>query len=160
MLAAVRRAGRAWSRAAMLATCSHSIGSRGSRRRSAAPPAYADQRQNAVLLEHKLCINKRKRDHLVVLTDCCTAARQESYDWFKQYSEFRHLVLPHLKPSDRILVLGCGNSTMTADLWRDGFHDITSIDLSQVSPCADRVATLSRMTVRICYSVAQSTFGG
>lgn len=60
--------------------------------------------------------------------------QEEQYDWFKGFQDFRSLLLPHLKPTDRILVLGCGNSTMTADLWREGFHNITSIDLSEVSP--------------------------
>ena len=57
---------------------------------------------------------------------------EEAYDWFKGYSTFKHLLLPHLQLTDRILVLGCGNSSMTADLWNDGFKDITSIDLSEV----------------------------
>ena len=56
--------------------------------------------------------------------------QEEQYDWFKGYKEFRHLVAPHLDPSSRILVLGCGNSSLTFDLCRDGFTCITSIDLS------------------------------
>ncbi len=75
--------------------------------------------------------------------------QEEQYDWFKGYKEFRHLVAPHLDPSSRILVLGCGNSSLTFDLCRDGFTCITSIDLSpsviekmrqrataEVRPCA------------------------
>ena len=61
---------------------------------------------------------------------------EEAYDWFKGYSSFKHLLLPQLKTTDRILVLGCGNSNMTADLWNDGFKDITSIDLSKVTSAA------------------------
>ena len=57
---------------------------------------------------------------------------EEKYDWFKDYSTFKHLLQPHLKASDKILILGCGNSTMSADLWRDGYKDVTSIDLSEV----------------------------
>ena len=48
------------------------------------------------------------------------------------YGEFRHLLVPHLKPTDRILVLGCGNSALSMDLYRDGFKDVTSVDLSPV----------------------------
>ena len=58
---------------------------------------------------------------------------EHAYEWFKGYGEFRHLLLPHLKPTDRILVLGCGNSSLTADLWADGFQSITSIDISEAS---------------------------
>lgn len=63
---------------------------------------------------------------------CVVPQKEDHYDWFKTLSEFRHLLLPHLKQSDKILILGCGNSTMTFDLWNEGFRDITSIDLSEV----------------------------
>jgi len=58
--------------------------------------------------------------------------KEEQYDWFKDLSQFRHLLLPQLKRTDRILVLGCGNSSMTMALWREGFQNICSIDLSEV----------------------------
>ncbi|BDA44495.1 EEF1A lysine methyltransferase 4 [Coccomyxa sp. Obi] len=56
--------------------------------------------------------------------------KEEEYDWFKGYKEFAHLVTPHLQPSSKILILGCGNSSLTADLFSDGFQRITSVDLS------------------------------
>lgn len=59
-------------------------------------------------------------------------AHEEQYDWLKGYKDCRHLCVPHLKTSDRILILGCGNSTLTQDLYNDGFHNLTSIDLSEV----------------------------
>ena len=34
------------------------------------------------------------------------------------------------QPTDRILVVGCGNSPFTAALYDDGFKDVTSIDFS------------------------------
>lgn len=57
---------------------------------------------------------------------------EQQYDWLKGYAHFRHLCLPHLKPSDKILILGCGNSSLTQDLYSDGFHHLTSVDLSPV----------------------------
>lgn len=45
-------------------------------------------------------------------------SKEASYEWFKGYPEFRHLLLPFLKPTDAILVLGCGNSSLTEDLSR------------------------------------------
>ena len=48
------------------------------------------------------------------------------------YGEFRHLVIPHLLPHHRILVLGCGNSSLSVELWGDGFKHVTSVDLSPV----------------------------
>lgn len=56
--------------------------------------------------------------------------QEEEYEWFKGYREFAHLVTPHLQPSSKILILGCGNSSLTADLFSDGFQGITSVDLS------------------------------
>jgi len=48
------------------------------------------------------------------------------------YEQFRHLLLPHLRPSDRVLILGCGNSALAFDLCRDGIRDMTSLDISPV----------------------------
>ena len=65
------------------------------------------------------------------MSDLCISFLQEDeYEWFKAFAEFRHLLLPHLKPGDKILILGCGNSLLPMDLWREGFRDITSVDLS------------------------------
>ena len=56
--------------------------------------------------------------------------QEEQYEWFKGYKEFSHLITPHLQPTSKILVLGCGNSSLTADLYSGGFHCLTSVDLS------------------------------
>ena len=58
--------------------------------------------------------------------------REKEYEWFKSYAEFRHLISPYLRPKDRILILGCGNSSMSADLYREGFCCQTNIDISPV----------------------------
>jgi SAM-dependent methyltransferase len=50
----------------------------------------------------------------------------------QDYSEFRHLVAPELRPADRILELGCGNSGLGSALAADGFQHVTCTDLSQV----------------------------
>lgn len=55
---------------------------------------------------------------------------EEQYDWLCTYSSLRSHLIPFLKPSDRILVVGCGNSTFSADLYDDGFRNITNIDYS------------------------------
>ena len=31
-----------------------------------------------------------------------------------------------------ILILGCGNADFSADLYDDGYHDITNVDISDV----------------------------
>ena len=47
----------------------------------------------------------------------------------QEYSEFRHLVEPHLRPGARILELGCGNSSLGASLAAAGF-DVTCTDMA------------------------------
>ena len=56
--------------------------------------------------------------------------KEESYDWLCDYAQFRHLLLPLLKPDSRILILGCGNSPFGPSLYQDGYHNITNIDFS------------------------------
>jgi len=57
----------------------------------------------------------------------------ESFDWFKSYSdlaELLHALIPN--KSSRILMLGCGNSTLSEDMWDDGYRNITNVDYSAV----------------------------
>ena len=90
--------------------------------------------------------------------------QEEQYEWFKGYKEFSHLITPHLQPTSKILVLGCGNSSLTADLYSGGFHCLTSVDLSPaviqrmqhrainkvpLIPCLDILAMLSRQSSTI-----------
>jgi len=59
--------------------------------------------------------------------------KEEKYEWFKDYSHFRHIIQPHLTPNSSVLELGCGNSQMCDGLYNDGTTDITCIDLSHVA---------------------------
>lgn len=60
-------------------------------------------------------------------------SNEEHYEWLKDYSQFRHLVQPHLNPSFSVLELGCGNSQLSEELYKDGIAKITCIDLSAVA---------------------------
>ncbi len=57
---------------------------------------------------------------------------EQSYEWFKSFSEFSATVTACLRPHDRILILGCGSSAMPLDLYQAGFRNIVSTDLSPV----------------------------
>ena len=57
---------------------------------------------------------------------------EDSFDWFHDLSAFEHLLTQHVKKTDRILVLGCGNSTLSERLYQRGFTDIDNIDFSEV----------------------------
>uniref|UniRef100_A0A8D0L952 EEF1A lysine methyltransferase 4 n=1 Tax=Sphenodon punctatus TaxID=8508 RepID=A0A8D0L952_SPHPU len=55
-----------------------------------------------------------------------------SAEWFGDLGCFRQQLEAELGPGDRILVLGCGNSALSYDLFQLGYPDITSIDYSTV----------------------------
>jgi SAM-dependent methyltransferase len=57
---------------------------------------------------------------------------EEQYDWLLGFSQLRSVLLPLLEFSDKILILGCGNSSLSADLYDEGFTNITNIDFSSV----------------------------
>ncbi|TFK39915.1 S-adenosyl-L-methionine-dependent methyltransferase [Crucibulum laeve] len=56
-----------------------------------------------------------------------------AFDWFKSYSELAHLI-HDLVPdkSSRILMLGCGNSRLSEEMWEDGYKNIVNTDYSNV----------------------------
>ena len=41
---------------------------------------------------------------------------EESYDWLATFSDLEAILKQFIRPSDRILIVGCGNSTFSADL--------------------------------------------
>lgn len=59
-------------------------------------------------------------------------AEEESFEWLISFDKCKHQLLPHLHTNDRILIVGCGNSTFSADLYDSGYHNIVNIDFSGV----------------------------
>ncbi|KAL0953390.1 hypothetical protein HGRIS_004629 [Hohenbuehelia grisea] len=56
-----------------------------------------------------------------------------SFDWFKTYAEIAPFLREYLPDkSARILMLGCGNSKMSEEMWDDGYKNITNVDYSSV----------------------------
>ncbi|KAH9913991.1 S-adenosyl-L-methionine-dependent methyltransferase [Epithele typhae] len=60
-------------------------------------------------------------------------SEEQSFDWFKSYADVADL-LREIVPvkSSRILMLGCGNSTLSQDMYEDGFKNIVNTDYSRV----------------------------
>lgn len=57
---------------------------------------------------------------------------EETYDWLLTYPHIKQYILPYIKPEHKILIVGCGNSTFSADLYDDGFQNIVNIDFSKI----------------------------
>lgn len=57
---------------------------------------------------------------------------EEQYDWLLTYAQVRTSLRAHLRSTDRILLVGCGNSSFSADLYDDGFERLVNIDFSAV----------------------------
>ena len=57
---------------------------------------------------------------------------EAEYDWLLTFDKLKPHLLPLLKSMDHILIVGCGNSSLSADLYDAGFIHITNIDFSPV----------------------------
>ncbi|KAG1831356.1 S-adenosyl-L-methionine-dependent methyltransferase [Suillus variegatus] len=60
-------------------------------------------------------------------------AEDASFDWFKTYADVAHDIRKFIPSRDaRILMLGCGNSKFSEDMWEDGYKNIVNVDYSPV----------------------------
>ncbi|TRY74390.1 hypothetical protein TCAL_04600 [Tigriopus californicus] len=56
-----------------------------------------------------------------------------AFEWYGEYTELCGILHKYIKLKDDILVVGCGNSTLSADLYNVGYQSMVSIDLSDVA---------------------------
>ncbi|KAJ2745920.1 hypothetical protein GGI20_001799 [Coemansia sp. BCRC 34301] len=62
-----------------------------------------------------------------------TREEATTFDWFKSYKDLKPLFGKHIGSKDvRILMLGCGNSLLSSDMYDDGYHNIVNVDYSDV----------------------------
>ena len=59
-------------------------------------------------------------------------SKEETFEWCKSYGDFKDLLCKHVRKSDRILMLGCGNSMLSEDMYNDGYRNIVNIDFSSI----------------------------
>ncbi|XP_022691497.1 methyltransferase-like protein 13 isoform X1 [Varroa jacobsoni] len=64
--------------------------------------------------------------------DCFFNRRESAFEWYGEYHQLSPIVFKYAKPSDRILVVGCGNSAMSYDLHQSGYKNVVSIDISDI----------------------------
>ncbi|XP_068150384.1 LOW QUALITY PROTEIN: eEF1A lysine and N-terminal methyltransferase homolog [Drosophila tropicalis] len=58
---------------------------------------------------------------------------EKAFEWYGEYLELCDQIHKYIKPVDKILMLGCGNSKLSMDMYDTGFRDITNIDISPVA---------------------------
>ncbi|ODV88597.1 hypothetical protein CANCADRAFT_3242 [Tortispora caseinolytica NRRL Y-17796] len=55
--------------------------------------------------------------------------KEAKFDWFMEFDKIRD-VLEKIPKDHRILMLGCGNSTLSKDMYNNGWTNIVNIDFS------------------------------
>ena len=55
----------------------------------------------------------------------------EPFEWYQRYDALRDLLRAVVPASASVLVAGCGNSRLTAEMWKDGFAPIANVDISR-----------------------------
>ncbi|EDW02775.1 eEF1A lysine and N-terminal methyltransferase homolog [Drosophila grimshawi] len=58
---------------------------------------------------------------------------EKAFEWYGEYLELCDQIHKYIKPAEKILMLGCGNSKLSMDMYDKGFRDITNIDISSVA---------------------------
>jgi len=51
---------------------------------------------------------------------------------YGEYPELCGVLHKYIKPADQVLMVGCGNSKLSEDLYDLSYHNITNIDVSDV----------------------------
>ncbi|BGP19885.1 hypothetical protein JCM10213_008641 [Rhodosporidiobolus nylandii] len=56
-----------------------------------------------------------------------------TFEWFKSYADVKKLVNRFVPDKEaKIVMLGCGNSALSQDMYDDGYHNVHNIDYSSV----------------------------
>eukprot|EP00826_Nyctotherus_ovalis_P012747 TRINITY_DN13395_c0_g2_i4.p1 TRINITY_DN13395_c0_g2~~TRINITY_DN13395_c0_g2_i4.p1 ORF type:complete len:220 (-),score=48.89 TRINITY_DN13395_c0_g2_i4:96-755(-) len=55
----------------------------------------------------------------------------DPFDWYQRYQGIKDCLVQYIKPSDRILNIGCGNSRLTEEMYKDGFCNSVNVDLCE-----------------------------
>uniref|UniRef100_A0A672RQZ9 EEF1A lysine methyltransferase 4 n=1 Tax=Sinocyclocheilus grahami TaxID=75366 RepID=A0A672RQZ9_SINGR len=63
---------------------------------------------------------------------------EESFEWFGDFTKLKHLLKQHVGTEENILMLGCGNSALSYDMYQAGYTSITNVDYSSV--CVESMA--------------------
>ncbi|KAH7292996.1 hypothetical protein KP509_28G007300 [Ceratopteris richardii] len=54
------------------------------------------------------------------------------FDWYQQFSGLSSLLQKYVPKDSHVLMVGCGNAVLSEDMVKDGYQQITNIDISSV----------------------------
>ncbi|XP_005374908.1 PREDICTED: methyltransferase-like protein 13 isoform X2 [Chinchilla lanigera] len=57
---------------------------------------------------------------------------KQAFEWYGTYLELCGVLHKYIKPREKVLVIGCGNSELSEQLYDVGYRDIVNIDISEV----------------------------
>eukprot|EP00670_Eutreptiella_braarudii_P007221 CAMPEP_0174291284 /NCGR_PEP_ID=MMETSP0809-20121228/31584_1 /TAXON_ID=73025 ORGANISM="Eutreptiella gymnastica-like, Strain CCMP1594" /NCGR_SAMPLE_ID=MMETSP0809 /ASSEMBLY_ACC=CAM_ASM_000658 /LENGTH=170 /DNA_ID=CAMNT_0015390501 /DNA_START=57 /DNA_END=566 /DNA_ORIENTATION=+ len=58
----------------------------------------------------------------------------QPFEWYQGYKDLKETLMKFMRPNSRILIEGCGTSTLGEELYDEGsFSDITCVDLSKIA---------------------------
>lgn len=84
------------------------------------------------------------------------AKRKSPFEWYGDWEQVGEVIERYLRPADRILQIGCGNSTLADKLWDCGFRQVTSID-TDAGVIRDQSARNAKHRPELQFLVADAT---
>ncbi|XP_069867250.1 eEF1A lysine and N-terminal methyltransferase-like [Dipodomys merriami] len=57
---------------------------------------------------------------------------KKAFEWYGSYLDLCGLLHKYIRPREKVLVIGCGNSELSEQLYDVGYQDIVNIDISEV----------------------------
>ncbi|KAJ7986566.1 hypothetical protein DPEC_G00341200 [Dallia pectoralis] len=57
--------------------------------------------------------------------------REKAFEWYGDYNKLCGVLHKYIKPRDKVLVVGCGNSELSEQMFDVGYRHLTNIDISE-----------------------------
>lgn len=58
--------------------------------------------------------------------------KNTTFEWLEKYDSIKPFIEENIKPEEKILMPGCGNSTLGPDMYNDGYKNIHNFDFSPI----------------------------
>ena len=83
----------------------------------------------------------------------------ETFEWYHGWEELKDIIHRYCARDGKVLMLGCGNSKLSEDMYYDGYEEIESVDISRVviDQMADKYRDIEGLAWRQC-DVADTPF--